>query len=229
MMRISVAAVGLVLAVGTSGAFAAEVIIGGVSVKLPVPADFCELSESNPSDKRMVTTTSSLVEKSGNKLVGISADCRQLADWRAGKRQLLDDYGQYQTPIAQMDQLVAAPEDSIHQLCSTLRAQGSDVVSTVAPDVKANIESALKKVKVNNMAFVGVLAEDDTACYGAQIQRMQAENGADKTQIILIGITVLKNKYIFVDRFAVYASTDATSALLSKLQSTVAALYAANK
>jgi hypothetical protein len=229
MMRILVAAVGLALAVGMSGAFAAEVIIGGVSIKLPVPADFCELSENNPSDKRMVTTTSSLVEKSGNKLVGISADCRQLADWRAGKRQLLDDYGQYQTPIAQMDQLVAAPKDSIHQLCSTLRAQGNDVVSTVAPDVKANIESALKKVKVNNMAFVGVLAEDDTACYGAQIQKMQAENGADKTQIILIGITVLKNKYIFADRFAVYASTDATSALLAKLQSTVAALHAANK
>src|SRR5262245_40035126 len=39
----------------------------------------------------------------GNKLLSVSADCRQLTDWCAHKHSLLDDYGQYQASIALMD------------------------------------------------------------------------------------------------------------------------------
>ena len=36
----------------------------------------------------------------GNRLLAFSADCAQLADWRTGKRELLDNIAQYQTLIA---------------------------------------------------------------------------------------------------------------------------------
>ena len=230
MMRTLVTLVGFALAVGVDGALAAEATIGGVSIKLPPPAGFCELSESNPSDQRMLTMLGGPLEKSGMKLLTVAADCRQLADWRrAGKRPLLDDFEQYYTPIAQMDKLVASPKDAIRQGCVAMRARGNGLVSNGAADLKAKLEGAADKFKLNVIAFAGVWAEDENGCYTGRIVRGQAENGMDATQFALSSTTVQKNKYITVARTAPYTSADATADALSKLQSTVAALYAANK
>jgi hypothetical protein len=214
--------------VATTGAMAAEAIIGGVSINLP-PAGFCELAANNPSDNNLLTKIGGLVAQGGNKMLSMSAECQQLADWRANKRPVLDDYGQYQTPIGQMDQLVASPDTMIRQTCAELRTNGDQIVSNQAPDIKARVEETLKTVKMNEQRFIGVLAEDQTACYAGLIQKMRTETGADKTQIILIAITVVKNKQIFAYRMAVYTDSDAVTALLAKFKGTVAALYGANK
>src|SRR5215831_17448975 len=107
------ALVALVLALASPSAMAAQVALGGVSINLPTPAGFCELSEGNAADNRMLTTLGDIVSKSGNKLFAMSADCRQLTDWHARKRQLLDDYAQYQTPIATMES--SSPPEPIRQ------------------------------------------------------------------------------------------------------------------
>jgi hypothetical protein len=217
------------LAMAATGAMAADAVLGGVSIHLPPPAGFCELSESNPADNRMVTTIGGLVGKAGNKLLNMSADCQQLADWRANKRKLLDDYGQYQTPVAQMSELVASPADAIKNTCASLRTQGSQIVANQAPDLKARIEETLKTVKMNEVNFLGVLAEDANACYAGQLQKMQTETGTEKTQIVLIGIAIVKNKNIFVYRMTVYKDPATATDLLGTFKSTISALYAANK
>ncbi|MGB6541148.1 MAG: hypothetical protein WBF03_09775 [Xanthobacteraceae bacterium] len=217
------------LASAATVAMASDTTIGGVSMKLPVPTGFCELSASNPADNHMITTIGGLVAKSGNKMLNMSADCQQLADWRAHKRNFLDDYGQYQTPAGQIDQLVAAPETMIKETCETLRKQGSQIVAQQAPDLKARIEETLKKVKMNEVSFIGVLAEDANACYAGQLQKLQTETGTEKTQIVLIAAAVVKNKNIFVYRMTVYKGPDTATNLLATFKSTIAALYAANK
>lgn len=229
MMNVLRVGVVLALAAFASTAWAAETSIGGVSIKLPPPAGFCELSASQPADSRALTTWGGLLEKSGNRLLGIAADCRQLADWRVGRRPLLDDYAQFQTSIADVDQVVASPKAYIQDTCATLRAQGKELNSSIAPDVKSRLEGAVAKLKMNSLEFVGVLAEDDTACYAAQMMKARAPNGTDKTQIILLAITVVKSKSIIVIRYGVYAGEAATSDLLAKWKNTVAAFYAANK
>jgi hypothetical protein len=229
MIRVLGLGVIFVLAAGTTGAMAGETTIGDVLLNLPTPAGFCELSGSNPSDSRVSAIIGGALAQGGIKLLGISADCQQLADWHAGGRPFLDDYGQYQTQISQMDQLVVSPEAAIHQACVALRAQGSQIVSSTSPDVKSIIEGALKSVKMNGVTFAGVFAEDQTACYSGQIQNMQATNGTQKTQLVLVAITVVKNKYVYVDRFSVYTTSDAVADELAKLQSTVVSLQAANK
>jgi len=177
----------------------------------------------------VVTTIEGLVAQSGNKLLSMSADCQQLADWRASKRPFLDDYGQYQTLVSQMDQLVASPEAAIRDACATFRTQGNQIVSDTTPDAQAAIAKALKTVRMNSASFAGVLAEDPTACYAGEIQKLQTDKGTEKTQIVLIAVTIIKNKYIYVYRMAVYTDSDAVTALLEKFKDTVAALYAANK
>jgi hypothetical protein len=228
-MRIWGIGIVFVLAAATTAATAAETTIGGVSIKLPPPVGFCDLSESNPADKRVVTTISGLVAQSGNTMLVMSADCQQLADWRAGKRTFLDDYGQYQTPTKGMDQLVASPETYIQATCSGLRTQGNQIVAGISQDVKTSIESALKEIKMNSLAFAGVFDESKTACYAGEIQKLQTENRMEKTQLILIGIAVVKNKVFFVDRMTVYAGPDTAKNALAKLEDSVAALYAANQ
>src|SRR5689334_25280849 len=129
LRRLTVAA--FLVTAAAASAFAGQANIGGVAVNLPAPSGFCDLSASNASDKRMLTTLGPLLEKSGNKLLAMSADCKQLSDWHTGKRQLLDDYGQYQTPIASMDK---PPSETVAETCATLRKQGEQILANQLPD-----------------------------------------------------------------------------------------------
>jgi hypothetical protein len=216
----------LALAAATSATMAAEATIGSVSVHLPPPAGFCDMTERDPSDKRMIATLTDLLAKSGNKLLGMSADCRQLADWHTGKRQLLDDYAQYQTPLSTLDK---PPSESVAQTCATLRAEGEKILSNQMPDVKARVESTLKQIKINETSFIGVLAEDPAACYAGLVQKIRTEVGTDKTQVTLFAVTILKDRSVFAYRFAVYASANTVNGVLAKLKTDIAALNAANR
>jgi hypothetical protein len=216
----------LVLAAAASSALAVEANIGGVSITLPPPGGFCELGESNASDKRMLTTLGPLLEKSGNKLLAMSADCRQLAEWHTGKRQLLDDYGQYQTQIAGMDK---PPSETVAQTCTTLRDEGNKILANQLPDIKKRVESTLSKIKLNETSFLGVLAEDTDACYAGLIQKIHTEANTDKTQITAFAIAIVKNKSVFIYRFSVYRGPQTVDATLRKIKIDVAALIAANR
>jgi hypothetical protein len=209
----------------TSSALAAETAFGGVVIQLPPPPGFCELNDADPSDKDMLTVMAGLVSKSGNKLLSMSADCSQLTDWRAQKR-LLDDYTQYQTSIALMEKQSVEP---IRKTCAGLRAQGDKLVVEKAPDIKSRIETALEKVRMNEMRFLGVLAEDTTACYGGLIQKFQTEAGTDKTQLTVFAATIVKSKSIFVYRMTVYMSAENVTRALTNLKTDIAALQAANQ
>src|SRR5262249_27834880 len=230
MMHLArIGAVLILAAIVASGAWAAETSVGGVPITLPAPAGFCELSADQPSDNRVQTIVSGALERTGSRLLAISADCRQLADGRAGKRLLLDDTATFATTFSAMNRVVASRKTFIQEACTGLRAQGGQLAANQAPDVKSMLEGALARVKVHSQGLVGVLAEDDTACYAAYILKGRLPNGADKTQLMLLSSTVVKSKAIAVSRHADYRDADATLDLLAKLRDTVAALYAANK
>jgi hypothetical protein len=205
---------------------AAQTQIGGESINLPPPAGFCELKDSEPA----YMAIGQVLAKSGLRLLGMSADCEQLADWHSQKRQLLDDYVQYQASISPTDtSLSAAPAETIKQVCAQRRTQGDNIVSSVLPDVKSHIEQLFARIRINESAFVGVLAEEPTACYWAIIQKMRTDYGTDKTQAILSADTILRGKYVYVHRYGVYLSSDVIGDLLAKLKANVAALLAANR
>jgi hypothetical protein len=216
----------LLLAAAASSALAAQATIGGASINLPPPGGFCELSESDPSDKRLVTTLGGLLEKSGNKLLSMSADCRQLTDWHGGKRKLLDDYGQYQTPIASMNQ---PPSETVAQTCKTLRDEGNKILANQLPDIKKRVESTIKEIKLNETSFIGVLAEEQNACYAGLIQKIHTEANTDKTQITVFAISTVKDKSVFTYRFSVYRNAQSVDAALGKIKIDVAAMLAANR
>jgi hypothetical protein len=218
-----------VLSMDLTDTMAAEAVLGGVSITLPMPEGFCELSAGNPADNRVVTAISGVVAAGGNKLLGMSADCQELADWRVGKRNFLDDYGQYQTRTALMDQMVPSAQAAVNETCTGMRTAGKQIVSSISPDAKSIIENALKNIKFNSVSFAGVLAEDQTACYAAEVESLKTQAGTEKIQLILIGVTVVRSKFLYVYRFSVYDPSADVKGQLTKLQSTVASLQAANK
>jgi hypothetical protein len=215
----------LLLLATASKAMAGQAALGDVSVNLPPPAGFCELSDSKPADTRMLSIMRELLSQSGDKLLAASADCEQLAGWRTARRPLLDDYAQYQVELAQIDR---APDESIQQACATLRAEDSKILPNELPDIKARIAAVLKKVKINQSAFIGVLAEEPRACYAGLILQIHTEAGIDKTQLTLFAVTAVKNRRVFVYRFMMHTGPDSVDSGLAKLKSDVAAFYAAN-
>jgi hypothetical protein len=214
--------IAFVLALAGSSAIAAEVTVEDVTFKLPPLAGFCDLEDQYPSDGRMLATLTDLLTKSGNKLLSMSADCQQLADWRAGKEPLLDDYANYQTPIRPI-------AETIKQTCDTLRAEGDKIQSNQTPDIKARLKDALPKIELKDASFMGVLAEDPTACYAGLLQKLRTETGADKTQVVLFAAMIVKKRFIFVYGITRYVDSDSVDRMLAVLKTHVPKVLAANQ
>ncbi len=203
--------------------------VGQTSVTLTAPSGQCELDPGQPSDARMLQITESTLASVGNRLLGFYADCKQLNDWRTGKRALLEDFAQYQTAIAAMDAPApAAPAEAIKQLCSQQREASEKMVTGIATDMKARIEEAVRGVQLNQVRSLGVVAEDASACYAALVQRFKAETGKDVTIMALFATTFVQGKLVLYYLYSPYRSAQTMPALLAKQKLNVAALLAAN-
>jgi len=203
--------------------------VGQTSVTLTAPSGQCELDPGQPSDARMLQITESTLASVGNRLLGFYADCKQLNDWRTGKRALLEDFAQYQTAIAAMDAPApAAPAEAIKQLCSQQREASEKMVTGIATDMKARIEEAVRGVQLNQVRSLGVVAEDANACYAALVQRFKAETGKDVTIMALFATTFVQGKLVLYYLYSTYRSAQTMTALLAKQKLNVAALLAAN-
>lgn len=204
--------------------------VGDVLLNLPPPTGYCDLNEAHPSDARMLSVIGGVLEKGGNRLLAMSADCRQLEDWRSGKRPLLANYAQYQTRrAAENAPLPAAPAELIKATCQQLRAQGESAASRMMSDVQKRFDEALTTIKYNESKFLGVLAEEANTCYAALLSRIRAETGTDVAQVGMFAIMVVKGKLVFYYLFAPYVGAPGVTTQLDQLRHNVAALLAANR
>jgi hypothetical protein len=212
------------LAASAPNASAAEATVDGVTIKLPSPAGFCDLTPSHAMDRQAIAMMTELISKGhGNRLLAIAADCQQLAVWRDG-RGLLGDYTQFATPAS-----ATASEEARNATCKSMRTQGEQEFSGIKEEVKSKLEEALKQVKVKSQSYIGFLGEDAAACYVGILQNLKAGDGSDKTQLALLAIMLVKGRFLFVNRYAVYVNADTVTATLDKLKLNVAAVQAVNR
>jgi hypothetical protein len=216
--RLTLAA--LVLAVSVSGALGLAAMIGDTFVTLPPPAGFCELTPRYEFDGRTVAVVSALSAADSIKLLVMSADCNQLAEAREGKRQL-DDVAAYL--VEKLDIKMPTPF-SVASKCAILRASSNSPVGT---DVDARLASTVEKIKVSEAGSIGVIAEDDNACYTATLTKKTTDAGA-QVLVVLQANAVIRTKAIIVRRQTVYQNPDTVKAVLPKFKSDVAAFVAAN-
>ncbi|KAB2913723.1 MAG: hypothetical protein F9K29_15985 [Hyphomicrobiaceae bacterium] len=228
-MLARLAAAFVIFLCGALQAGAESITLGQTVVSLTTPPGQCALQRAQAGEARLIKVIEDLLPKT-NRLVAAFADCRQLSDWRAGKRKLLDDTAQYQTVIsAESGPPEPDPGQALKQVCAGLRAEGDRAMSSLTPDLNARIEQVMRAVKVSQTRFLGVIAEEADACYAAVAQRFKTEAGTDKTQIALFAAAFPRGKLIFYYLYAPYRSGDTVTAMLAKHKANVAALLAANK
>jgi len=229
--RVTFALVGGVLvaglAIGRSGV-AKDAQIGSAALTLPSPQGYCELSEQQPADARLIHVIGDLVAVTHNELLAVSAECGQLDAWRAGKLPTLDDYAHYQTPVAAMDSTSFRAE-SVKEICATARTEGEKTVAEAAPDLNARVDAAVKGAKINEVGFLGVLAEDADACYfGMKMKARTEGGGAEESQLMVSAATVVRGKIVFYNLYTLYHDTGTVAATLARHRRNVPALLAAN-
>ncbi len=202
--------------------------IGGAAVVLPAPQGYCELTEQQPADVRLINVIGDLVAATQNELLAVSADCGQLEAWRAGKLTTLDDYVQYQTPVAAMDSTTTRSE-AVKEVCASARAEGGKSLASATTDLNARVDSAVKGAKFGETGFLGVLAEDADACYFGMLLKARTEGGgSEENQLMISAATVVKGKIIFYNLSTIYHDAATVTAVLARHKRNIPALLAAN-
>jgi hypothetical protein len=206
--------------------FAEEASIASTAVTLPPPEGFCDMTEQEPSDNRMIQALAGMLAHAKIEPLSLSADCAQLEAWRGGLRPLLDDFAQYQTPISLKES--SFPRDqAIEETCKVLRAQGG-LVEGMTGDLNARLKTVMEEAKFNELKFLGVLNQGADACYFGLLQKLQTQPGTQKTQVSVTAITAVNGKLVNYVLSAAYQNEDTVPALLARHQRNVAALFAAN-
>jgi hypothetical protein len=219
----------LVLVAMASVALAKDAKIGNVTINLVPPPNFCELTELNPSDARMLKLVRDMVSSAQNDLLGMYADCQQLSDWHTGARKLLDDFVQFQT-LSSMKS-ADAPRitgETVKEACAQMRTQGEKIATDMMPDINKRAAELSKQIRMNEVRFLGVIDEEPLACYAALLQKFSTEVGTEKVQIGLTATTTLKDKAVYFILFAPYVDEQTVSGMLVTHKRNVATLLAAN-
>jgi len=216
----------VLMSLATSTAWPPDGTIGEVSLKLPPPQGYCDLSKKERADAQVLEATTAAVNKVGNELLAMSADCGELTALRKGTRRMLDKRSQYQTTSDAAGKTYTP--DVIKETCSDLRSQGAKMISDDLPGMRKAVEESYRNTKLNETRFIGVLGEDATACYAALMAKFRFE-GKDVAQVVVLAMTVVKAKQVFYYLMWPYQNADTPTAMLSKHKANVPAFLAANK
>ncbi len=202
--------------------------ISGTTITLVVPAAFCPLDPSNPSDANMLKVVRQ-AQAGKNYVVTQFANCAQLQAWRSGQRKVLDDLGGATTPIQYAGQVLPYTRAQlVTLLAQTYRRQGGALLKGATDDVNRNIGSAAKNMKINETKFLGVLAEDKDAVYVGLLQSLRTELGDTKVQIGVTAVTLIKGKMISIAVYTPAVSENSSTEALATARAIVAKTIAAN-
>ena len=220
----------LLASVPMSDAATVSVNVGGRQITLVIDPDQCELDRNNPSDTRVYD----LVERGlagRNQLLMAAADCEQIPSWRSGSRPTLDDFTQVQVNLALRERELTGREAATSkEICTELRKQGDAIVN--GPDVtevRNRFNTLTDTVKLNATTFIGVVHEDDQACYASLVQKVRTEQGRDKLILSVFAHVVLRGRLLYIYRFTEGDSFERLVHVTEQLQKSVAAHLAANR
>jgi hypothetical protein len=200
----------------TSATDVKEVKIGDTSIILVAPSGQCELREDRPDEAEVVNVIRYPMRL--NELLAVYADCRRLADNRSGKKSALGDMADYMVPKEAMN--MQMPPDAAKYLCAEM-SKGMGM--TELRNVQSRVKEVLKGIEVGEPRSLGVVAEDETACYTAMVQKIEA----DLTMVLMASL-VVRGKLLYYYLSSSYVSDATVQTLLAKHKNNVAAVLRAN-
>jgi hypothetical protein len=230
MIGRALSATALATCLAIASASARDAKVGGVLITLSPPEGYCELDAQNVADATMIAAVDGMLGRTGNRLLLFSAECGQLADWRAGKRQSLDNVTQHQTSrFLEHAQLSASPEATIEQHCTQMRAGADQLLTDMTANVQERADRILKTVKINEMKFLGVVGQEPRACYAAALlQRSPTEGGTLAPQVTMVATTIVRQKLLYYYLIAPYVSGETVGSMLAQHRANVQRLHSEN-
>jgi hypothetical protein len=143
----------------------------------------------------------------------------------------LDHMAQYQTILElENEPLPDSPEKMIKNYCANMHDMAGRMTGTTAgQSVEERAEAASRRLGLNEIHLLGVVAEDPSVCYSGTLQKFKVDTQAATTQIAIITTTLVKDKVVQLYLFAPYAGPVTIGQLLAQQRTNTGRLRRANR
>jgi hypothetical protein len=203
----------------------ARVEIGGATIALSPPTGYCALDRSVPVHRQLIEAVERIVATTNRVLLSF-ADCGQLEEYTDRRRVVLDDFGQYMTPLragrAEVD-----PAAFSQQMTELLKSQGAQLVEGASALVRRRVEAMRTGVRMGENRMIGVLRTDQRASYLGVVQNLALPGGASKIQLGVVAFGLLKQRVVTLNLYTRFEGSAANEETLARLLGVSAATYAA--
>lgn len=201
---------------------AATISLLGRSIDVVIPTGYCEAG-GHPADAELVSRTRDGIGNT-NQILSLFADCKELDDFRRGRRVLLDNYGQI---------LAQKPKGQLRAIKGVSRSEYIRKMSA-----QANyFPEAFKKAEARARQFVpgyksheslGLLSTDSNGLYVGLLMTIGDEAGRPRPVVGVVGMTLVRELSISVNLYQAYRNTPDLRGLLARQQSAMANFVRAN-
>jgi hypothetical protein len=201
-----------------------EVDIAGARVALVLPAGHCLLERSHETDRLVIETVERVVASS-NRVLAAFADCDQRTEFRARTRQVLDDYGQYMTPL-RGNRVNMAPAEFARQMTDVFKAQGAQMMQGAEADTRERIATLRLGIRMGENRMLGVLRTDERASYIGLVQNLSLPDGSTKLQVGVAAFGVMKQRVVSLNLYSRFEEGPVGAATTIKVLEKSAQTYA---
>jgi len=203
--------------------------VGGVQVNFPILNGHCLTEDSNPRDAIFINRMATLLRNANNRLIVLSMDCDRQRTWRDGDEGNIYDYSSYYIPVAHENPTVKGSKSALRKgLCDSMRMQGDASLAPIK-DIVANAAKELHtNVAVNSTKMIGVVGEDQHACYSALLIGVRTADNENILMSAIIIATVVRGKPIFSAIYHEYKGPETTQRSLEEAKSLAAVFDARN-
>ena len=207
--------------------------VGGKEITLLTTPGQCPFNSEDPKDANEIAITKKSLDDL--ELLHFTADCKQLKLWRKGDQP---DYGSfaYTTVISSLKTKDFTGKENvlIKSVCDEMRKAAKQKKKFITKDLETRLTKTIKEIKNNKKRttrILGVMSEDDTACYTSMLINYKNPKGNPKTLYATYAMTVLKGRILGFYNYAdveVKTAASIPKRLLATQKATVANHYAAN-
>lgn len=177
-----------------------RVEIGDATIVLAVPEGHCLLQRSHAADRALLETIERVVAGT-NRVLAAFADCDQRAELRDGRRTVLDDFGQYMTPI-RAGVINLSPAAFARQMTEVFKQQGAEMLQGAEADTRERIGGLKLGIRMGENKMLGVLRTDGRASYVGIVQNLGLPDGSSKLQVGVAAFGLQKQRMVSLNIYA---------------------------
>lgn len=205
------------------GVEAATVNLLGRPIEVVIPTGYCEVG-GHAADAELVKRTKEGIGNS-NQILALFAECKELEDFRKGRRTMIDNYGQIlaQTPKGQLRAMKGVSRSEYIQKISAL--------SNYMPEAFKKAEARAKQYipGYQSQENLGLISTDTNGLYMGILMTLTDNNGHPRQIVGVLGMTLVKELSISINLYQAYRSSPNLRGLLARQQSAMASFISANK